>query len=31
MRQMAGDKSPDEAGRWWTVAAEIMMSDDIIV
>jgi hypothetical protein len=28
---MAGDMRPDEAGRWWMVEAEIMMSVDMIV
>jgi hypothetical protein len=27
-RQIAGDERPEEAGRWRTVAAEIMMSVD---
>jgi len=27
-RRMAGDKRPEEAGRWRKVAAEIMMSVD---
>jgi hypothetical protein len=30
-RQKAGDERPEEAGRWRTVVAEIMMSDDIRV
>jgi len=27
-RRMAGDERSEEAGRWWTVAAEIMTSVD---
>jgi len=27
-RRMAGDERPEEAGRWQTVAAEIMTSVD---
>jgi len=30
-RWMAGDKRPEKAGRWQTVAAEIMTSVEIIV
>jgi hypothetical protein len=30
-RRMAGDKRPEEAGRWQTVAAETMTSVDNIV
>jgi hypothetical protein len=30
-RQMAGDDRHEAAGRWWKVAAEIMMSVDSIV
>jgi len=30
-RQQAGDEMPEEAGRWQTVVAEIMMSVNIIV
>jgi hypothetical protein len=30
-RRMAGDERPEEAGRWRTAAADIMMSVDITV
>jgi hypothetical protein len=30
-RQMAGEESPEEDGRWLTVMAEIVISVDIIV